>query len=679
MNGVASGLLGRLNLPFWGTRALFLAGTLFLVVESSRGVPLWELIVAVAVFFLCAFVLVTRQFKKGHSTEGDPPGWLIRVAVALCVVGLALLDIYWLASRRVDPLLLIGFVLLLLGLGWLAEAWRGATAERVPALRRWGLVLLGIAIVTGLVAVALLPAAKGGRFLLLVVNLGVAVLVFLPLALNLLSEWGLRKIRGRRFIGQMGALLVFLVAPLVIVSLVLTDWVLAAVLSAAVLVLLLAIVSNTHLDVALVLAGLCLLAATPPEDFEPKTLTSPGGERILVAMGDSYMSGEGAETFYKNTNDSGGNECRRSPTAYAVKVATVEDARFDRLVFIACSGARTYNVVASSKRPDATPQPKEKFTQIDQLKRRGNSFRPALVIVGLGGNDAGFSTLGSACLAPGDCSTDEVKKLFFDNLHNVRLALTETFKSLKANLPPGVPIVAVPYPQPFAEAPKCPGVALTGSERVFIRDFLVRLNKAVFDATTAARIEYLKGMESSFADSKVQLCQARKGDAGVNFVDISSVKGLAEQRFSPAKWIHNSLHPNETGHDALLKTLNTWLNDHEELLDRGHVTPDAETPLSPVDRGAGSEPEPQCSMTDPGNKNCRTQVSKWARQQLNNNWGWGLVVLVVLAILWAATIAAISLHPGHGAAALATAVPAEPTASPTTRPDQRSDSPNETS
>ncbi|MFB7177899.1 SGNH/GDSL hydrolase family protein [Streptomyces sp. NPDC056257] len=677
MSDTDSGLLSWLTGSFWGPRALFLAGTILLVGVSSYGGPLWTLIAASVAFLLCASVLVVRQLRLGHSTQGGPPGWLIRVAVALCVAGLAIQDIYWLASRRVDFLLLIGLVLLLLGLGWLAEAWRGAPRERATTLLWWGLGLVGFVAATGLVAVSLLPAAKGARFLLIVVHLGVAVLVLLPLGLSLLSEWGLRKLRTRTAIGRIGLYIILLVT-VGIVWLVLIDWVLEAVLAAAALALLLALVSNTHLDVALVLAGLCLIAAAPPEEAEPVALTSPVGKRILVAMGDSYMSGEGAETFFKGTDDSGGNECRRAPSAYAVKAATVKDARFDRLVFIACSGARTYNVLESSKHPQATPQPGETFTQIDQLKRREASFRPALVIISVGGNDAGFSALGSACLAPGDCSTEKVKKLFLDNLKNVQQALTETYKSLKENLPRNVPIVAVPYPQPFAEKPRCSGVALTGAERDFITKFLIALNEAVHNAATAAGIEYLSGMENAFEHSKVQLCQARKGNAGVNFVDISSVNGLAEQRFSPAKWIHNSLHPNERGHDALLGALDTWLNEHEELLDPPQVTQGAETPRSPMARSEASEPKPQCSMTDTGDNNCRTQVSKWARQQLNDKWGWGLVVLVGLAILWAACIAATSLLPGHGNSAPATADPAPDQRTPTTRSDRRSDDPDET-
>ncbi|WP_405786707.1 SGNH/GDSL hydrolase family protein [Streptomyces sp. NBC_00029] len=641
-------------LLWWGPRVLFVVGAVVLVVESSRGVPLSELYGALIFFGVCSVVFVVRQLWVGHQRRpgGDPPQWLVWAAAFLTAAGVLVLVVHG-AGVEGDALPLVGSVLLLLGLGWFVEAWRGAKpGQPRKAFRRWGVALCALTVLTAGAVAVLLPKAKGGLFLVLLIALGVALFVALPLGLNVLSEWGVRRLRERKsaagpeagfgVVGWLG-IAWFVVVFLAVACLWYFDWVLAAVLVAMALVLLLAIVSNTHADVALVLAALCVLAAAPPEHPKPQALHPAGGERVLVAIGDSYMSGEGAGSYFEGTDDGGRNECRRSPSAYAVGLAT-GNRRFDRLLFLACSGARTFNVIAKPGAGFFKVQRGEPGTQIDQLASQASPFRPALVIVTLGGNDAGFAILGEACIAPGGC--EEQESVFTSNLPKVRGALTATFRSLRKALPAGVPIVAVPYPQPFDTPDSCKGVALTKTERDFIHRFVDEVDKTMFDAATDANvgIEYLAEMKDSLKAHRLQLCQGRKSDAGINFVDIASVNGFASQRFSPAKWIHNSLHPNERGHEAMLDTFTTWLDDHPELLERR-----APTGQGQATSQALSAPEPECSMTkNPGNPHCQDRIRAWELEQTRGRWPWLLLVLFGLAVLWAASIAVFSLLPGTG-------------------------------
>lgn len=649
---------------WWGPRVMFVGGAVVLVVESSRGVPLWELRLALYVFGACSAVFIVRQLWVGHQQGpgGDAPRWLVRAAAFLTAAGVLVLVAHR-AGFKGDALPLVGSVLLLLGLGWFVEAWRGAKpGQQRNALLWWGVALCSLTAVTAIAAAFLLPKAKGALFLSLLIALGLALLVALPLGLNVLSEWGVRRLRQRNsaagddtrggIVGYLGIAGIVL-AVLTVVYLAYLDWVLAAVLVAVALVLVLAIVSNTHADIALVLATLCLLAAAPPEHATPQALLPAGGQRVLVAIGDSYMSGEGASSYFEGTDDGGRNECRRSPSAYAVALAT-EDRRFDRMLFLACSGARTYNVIAKAdarflQAQDGRPghrievQGDEPGTQIDQLTSQASSFRPALVIVALGGNDAGFAILGEACIAPGDCEDKEAA--FTSNLPKVRGALTATFRSLRKALPADVPIVAVPYPQPLAPAGRCTGVALTKTERDFIHRFVEQVDKTVSDAVTEANagIEYLAEMKDSLKDHQLQLCQGRKSKAGINFVDIASVNGFASQRFSPAKWIHNSLHPNERGHEAMRDTFTTWLNNHPGLLEHRAPTPQGQATTQAV-----PAPEPECSMTrNAGNPHCQDRIRAWELEQTRGRWPWLLLALLALAVLWVASIAAFSLLPGR--------------------------------
>ncbi|MEU7554861.1 SGNH/GDSL hydrolase family protein [Streptomyces sp. NPDC044571] len=651
--GAPAGSAGRRDLRgtllWWGPRMLFVAGAVFLVVESSRGVPLPELYLALGFFGLCSAVFVGRQLGFGHErAPGErAPRWLIRAAALLSTAGVAVLVVHA-AVAEGDALPLVGSVLLLLGLGWFVEAWRGAGPGRPSrALLPWGTALMVVTALTAALAGLLLPRAKGGLYVALLIALGVALFVFLPLGLNLLSEWGVRRLRSRRSAAGTGAgigavgilgLVVIVAVALSCVWLVRRDWMLAAVLVAAALLLLPAVVSNTHADVALVLAALCLLAAAPPE--HPAPPDAAGGQRVLVALGDSYMSGEGASSYFRGTDDGGRNECRRSPSAYAVGLAS--GRRFDRMVFLACSGARTYNLNPASAPGPSRAQPGERGTQIDRLRRQPTPFHPALVIVTVGGNDAGFAILGEACLAPGDCRTQ--KPAFVNNLPKVRRDLIATYRSLRKALPADVPVVAVPYPQPIAAAGSCTGVALTEGERDFIRTFVEQLDTTMREAADRAGVTYMAEMKDSLATHRLQLCERRKGAAGINFVDIETVNGLAAQRFSPAKWLHNSLHPNERGHAAMQDTFTTWLDSHPELL-----------PPAPTGREqaagavAAAEPEPLCGMTyQAANAHCRVLIRAWELEQVRSRWPWLLLVLCALAVLWAASIAAFSLLPATG-------------------------------
>jgi GDSL-like Lipase/Acylhydrolase family len=164
-------------------------------------------------------------------------------------------------------------------------------------------------------------------------------------------------------------------------------------------------VSNTHADIVAVLCVIVLLGLAPAEVSVTvarslgATQPTPSGE--LLAMGDSYMSGEGARTFISDTDEAGNDTCRRAPTAYAVLAIGLED-QFNHLTFLACSGARTNNVLPQPGQKSActpvqiTPcaQNGELMTQVDQIKAlvaRPQGYKPSLVILTIGGNDAGFA------------------------------------------------------------------------------------------------------------------------------------------------------------------------------------------------------------------------------------------------------------------------------------------------
>lgn len=143
---------------------------------------------------------------------------------------------------------------------------------------------------------------------------------------------------------------------------------------------------------------------------------------MVVAMGDSYSSGEGAEDYAPETDIDAGkttwNACRRSANAWSrlavlpgqtSPVGALADSLSPSLdyQFTACSGAWTGNADTTS--PDGAPPNGNswggdgQFHEISQIDSGALSSDTTLVTLSIGGNDSRFSDLAAACAAT-DCS-----------------------------------------------------------------------------------------------------------------------------------------------------------------------------------------------------------------------------------------------------------------------------------
>ena len=119
----------------------------------------------------------------------------------------------------------------------------------------------------------------------------------------------------------------------------------------------------------------------------------------LIALGDSFQSGEGAYDYHPET-DTEGNICHRSSLSYPfLAVAQMPDlptgAGQWRAKSVACSGAISDNLTSI----DFNGEP----PQIEQLADAIALLNVRAVTVGIGGNDAKFSTILTKCLAGGSC------------------------------------------------------------------------------------------------------------------------------------------------------------------------------------------------------------------------------------------------------------------------------------
>jgi hypothetical protein len=151
-------------------------------------------------------------------------------------------------------------------------------------------------------------------------------------------------------------------------------------------------------------------------------------EQFVVALGDSYSSGEGTAQpdgtgFFRSSDNNGQdsifrNACHRSQDAWAYKMSlptlapdkTVRDlvyANDPRLDFqlLACSGAIAANVRTST---NADGFSTSRFGEDNQLDRGFVDTNTTLVTISIGGNDVGFGPIIQTCILvqSGDCAND---------------------------------------------------------------------------------------------------------------------------------------------------------------------------------------------------------------------------------------------------------------------------------
>ncbi|SDS46834.1 GDSL-like Lipase/Acylhydrolase family protein [Actinoplanes derwentensis] len=610
------------------------------------------------------FIGVATVWIRGQYADSlDGRQWVIPywVGIPVSVLAAGLVSLLFVQGRGTADKGLLGIsglVLLFLAAGsWLTHV-RQRPSVRLPGRHvRTGhygayLTVIGLALVVA--GAALLGPAR--QVLIGALILGAGLFLLVPVGLALWSEGILRWLCEHDVaparLWSLGAagLLVFAGGTTAAVYASNSRWLTVVLVILGLLVA--ALVSTTQADIVTVTAVIALMGVTPA----PATETGPPDlthreRKVLVALGDSFMSGEGAQVYYRGTDEGGGNECRRSPTAWVVTAAQ-DRAHFDGLKFVACSAARTQNLLPEhgssfyvAMKPGRIDMPKperqrgEAHTQLDAAH---GPFTPAMVVLSIGGNDAGFSTIGLMCLAPGDCRQE--RRLWLDSVPQLREQLRVTYREVNRAFP-NVPVVVVPYPDPIkVRRQQCDQVALSENEQRFIHEYLTgSLNATIRDTAREFRFHYLAEMQEALVAPHLQLCDERNGDRpGINFIGLRSVRGLADQRFNPANWLHSSLHPNERGHAAMLRVFETWMAEHPQPIPP-RVRPQ---PGEPVGLPLGNrEPKQKapCDLFDTTRADgCRPQGQEWAFQQV------GRVLLDDLLWLWLAVACA-----GAWAAAIA--------------------------
>ncbi|AOS63243.1 GDSL-type esterase/lipase family protein [Actinoalloteichus hymeniacidonis] len=124
------------------------------------------------------------------------------------------------------------------------------------------------------------------------------------------------------------------------------------------------------------LLGLVVLVGDSP--VPPRPGPPPGAPDVVVAMGDSTMSGEGAGDYEPGTHGENGNWCHRSPAAL---INLVEGEPIDERINLSCSSARSEHLRLSGVGQHGTD------SQTVQLDTLASEKRIRTVVIGLGAND----------------------------------------------------------------------------------------------------------------------------------------------------------------------------------------------------------------------------------------------------------------------------------------------------
>jgi lysophospholipase L1-like esterase len=283
----------------------------------------------------------------------------------------------------------------------------------------------------------------------------------------------------------------------------------------------------------------------PHVDYNSPTPTEDRSRPLIVALGDSFTSGEGADKYLAGTSTAL-NTCHRANSAYPFLVARELD---DRLVAAACSGALMAHITERGQHPDAAHDVYGWQRQIEALRSSSLHDDPSdvdVVVLTIGGNDAGFSDVVEACLL-GNCLPDT--RGWLARLNGLDEEFYDTFSAIAAVVPDARKL-AMTYPDLIAPG-SCEFGELTSAEVAWVRQvFLPRLDQVV---TTEAANAGFEVVDNTNAFVGARICErgVSAKEEAANTIKLEQLQG----GHSKGDLLRGSFHPNPLGHQLLAADL----------------------------------------------------------------------------------------------------------------------------
>ncbi|MEV6155052.1 SGNH/GDSL hydrolase family protein [Nonomuraea sp. NPDC052129] len=207
-------------------------------------------------------------------------------------------------------------------------------------------------------------------------------------------------------------------------------------------------------------------------------------KHIVAALGDSYSSGEGAGSYYRESDALHGtpdwNGCRRSKNAWSRKLhlyglsgelGPLSDtwSTNAELGFVACSGAQTQNVrdwSFAQRQPNGEGQ----FKEQNQVNSGVLDENTTLVTLTLGGNDNQAFTSAMMDCAQGACSLDSGFLPKYKQLADAMIPDLEWTVRDIAQKAPNAQILLVGYPELIARDRECDSALISASEAAALNE-----------------------------------------------------------------------------------------------------------------------------------------------------------------------------------------------------------------
>ncbi|SEG83737.1 Lysophospholipase L1 [Nonomuraea solani] len=212
-----------------------------------------------------------------------------------------------------------------------------------------------------------------------------------------------------------------------------------------------------------------------------------------VALGDSFSSGEGVYELDEKPVNDGADRCHRATGSYVPLVSKAY--RFGGgTSFYACSGATTGELLSGQH--GQRPQ----ITRVDASA--------SLVTLSIGGNDAGFTKVLTACIVklPWSTACVEQDAAVAARIEELRKDMLKILKEVRVRAP-NARVVVLGYPRPFPARPVTSVDNMSEADQRWLNAVTRRLNNTVgavvadFDRAIAAfgapgSIEYVDAYEA---------------------------------------------------------------------------------------------------------------------------------------------------------------------------------------
>lgn len=308
--------------------------------------------------------------------------------------------------------------------------------------------------------------------------------------------------------------------------------------------------------------------ATGVRKYANYSMTASGHKASLVsylALGDSYISGEGAYSYREGT-DTERNRCHQSTLSYPYLLG----ANIASFASVACSGARSQHIQKTAN--ENTFQTYGSPPNESELKSALNLHTPGLnpqsafvdqdnpeaITISIGGNDIGFSDILTKCVHPFQglkenlvthhtCYPTYEDRLELMNAINDRLPkLRELYAGLKSSGTGTRRVYVIGYPQIAKVGGDCGlNVQMNADEVKLAHDLIVYLNKVIRQAANEAGVVYV---DTQATFDGYRLCEGNGANSAMNGFTVSKTSwgsiGVAE-----------SFHPNKSGHEKLAQTV----------------------------------------------------------------------------------------------------------------------------